>query len=97
MALLFSAGLSLLPVSPAAAATLDRVREAGKLVLGYRADARPFSYQDASGKATGYSVALCQKVADEVKAELGLPDLTSNGFRSPWTNVSRPSRRARST
>ena len=51
--------------------TLDRVRETGKLVLGYRVDARPFSYQDASGKAIGYSVALCEKVAAEVKAELG--------------------------
>ena len=71
LALLFLAGLSLLPVSPAAAATLDRVREAGKLVLGFRVDARPFSYQDASGKAIGYSIALCEKVAAEVKAELG--------------------------
>ena len=74
-ALLFLAGLSLLPVSPAAAATLDRVRETGKLVIGYRVDARPFSYQDASGKAIGYSVALCEKVAAEVKAELALQDL----------------------
>ena len=40
LALLFSAGLSLLPGSPAAAATLDRVRETGKLMLGYRVDAR---------------------------------------------------------
>jgi polar amino acid transport system substrate-binding protein len=75
LALLFSTGLSLLPMSPAAAATLDRVRETGKLMLGFRVDARPFSYQDASGKAIGYSVALCEKIAAEVKAELGLPDL----------------------
>ena len=73
-ALLFSVGLSLAP-GPAAAATLDRVRETGKLVLGYRVDARPFSYQDASGKAIGYSVSLCEKVAAEVKAELGVPEL----------------------
>ena len=74
-ALLFLAGLSLLPVSPAAAATLDRVRETGKLVIGFRVDARPFSYQDASGKAIGYSATLCEKVAAEVKTELGLQDL----------------------
>jgi len=74
-ALLLLAGLSLLPVSPAAAATLDRVRETGKLVIGFRVDARPFSYQDASGKAIGYSATLCEKVAAEVKTELGLQDL----------------------
>ena len=35
----------------AAAGTLERIRTAGKLTLGYRADARPFSYKDESGKA----------------------------------------------
>jgi polar amino acid transport system substrate-binding protein len=68
----------LLPLAGAdstSAATLDRVREQSKLTLGYRVDVRPFSYQDASGSPTGYSVALCQKVADSVKAELGLADL----------------------
>ncbi len=64
--------LALLPLTHAAAGTLDRVREAAKLTLGYRADARPFSYRDESGNAAGYSVTLCQRIADEVKAELGL-------------------------
>jgi ABC-type amino acid transport substrate-binding protein len=58
--------------APTRAGTLDRVREQGKLTLGYRSDARPFSYEDESGKAAGYSVVLCQKVADAVKAESGL-------------------------
>jgi ABC-type amino acid transport substrate-binding protein len=57
--------------APARAATLDRVRESGKLRLGYLSEARPFSYQDASGNPAGYSVALCQKVANAVKADLG--------------------------
>lgn len=60
--------------APAQAGTLERIRDAGKLKLGYRADARPFSY-DESGKAAGYSVVLCQKVADAVKAETGLAQL----------------------
>ena len=63
--------------APAAAAgTLDRIRQAGKIELGYRDDARPFSYKDELGKAAGYSVALCEKIADDVKTELGLPSLT---------------------
>jgi putrescine:ornithine antiporter len=51
--------------------TLDRVRDAGKLRIGYREDARPFSYRDESGRPTGYSIALCEKVAEAVKAEVG--------------------------
>jgi polar amino acid transport system substrate-binding protein len=60
---------------PATAATLDRVREAGKLMLGYRTDAPPFSSESAPGKPDGYSIGLCQKVADEVKTEVGRSDL----------------------
>ena len=58
-----------------AAGTLDKARESGKLSFGYRTDTRPFSYTDESGKPAGFSVALCQKVADAVKAELKLPAL----------------------
>jgi ABC-type amino acid transport substrate-binding protein len=76
IALLVAVLLPLADATPAAAATLDRIRQAGKLALGYRADARPFSYQDQAGKAAGYSIELCQKIADDVKAELGLPALT---------------------
>ena len=62
---------------PRGAGTLDRVRAAGKLTIGYRADARPFSYQDESGRPAGYSIALCEKVADAVKAELGSASLAT--------------------
>ena len=37
--------------APPRAGTLDRVRTAGKLMVGYRADARPFSYRGRVGKA----------------------------------------------
>ena len=43
--------------------TLDRVAAAGKLTIGYLADARPFSYADAAGRPAGYAVAVCSKVA----------------------------------
>lgn len=59
-----------------ASGTLDAVKKSDKLTLGYRTDARPFSFKDGSGNAAGYSVALCRKVADEVKAELGLASLS---------------------
>lgn len=59
-----------------AAGTLDAVKKSGKLTLGYRTDARPFSFKDDSGKAAGYSVALCGRIAEQLKSELKLSALT---------------------
>ena len=75
LALIAALVLLLAGASAASAGTLDRVRQAGKLTLGYRTDARPFSYMDDSGRAIGYSIALCQKIADRVKTELKMPTL----------------------
>jgi polar amino acid transport system substrate-binding protein len=73
---LIAALLCLTAALPAlASGTLDKVRDSGKLVFGYRADTRPFAFTDEAGKPAGFSVALCQKVADAVKAELKLPTL----------------------
>ena len=50
--------------SPAAiAGTLERVHDTGVFRIGYRADARPYSYQDAKGRPAGYIVDLCEEVA----------------------------------
>jgi ABC-type amino acid transport substrate-binding protein len=53
------------------AAVLDRARDSGELRIGYRANAQPFSFKDANGKAAGYSVDLCRAIARETAAELG--------------------------
>ena len=58
-----------------AAATVDQIKQTGRIRLGYRTDARPFSYKDESGNAAGYSTVLCQRIAESAKADLGLPDL----------------------
>jgi len=55
--------------------TLDHVRARGGINFGYFPNARPVSFQDASGNADGYAVALCQAVADAVKAQLKMPNL----------------------
>ena len=67
--------LAALAAIPASAATLDRIRETGSIRLGYLADARPFSFRNDAGAADGYSVALCQRIAEQVKSQLGLPQL----------------------
>lgn len=63
--------LACLPLTSASADTMDRIRESGKLNLGYRTDARPFSYMDASGNPAGYAIALCEAVSGAVKTESG--------------------------
>ncbi|MCF1708260.1 amino acid ABC transporter substrate-binding protein [Tabrizicola sp. J26] len=70
-ALVFAAGLPAL----ASAQTLERIQSAGKIVLGFEANASPFSYADDAGQPNGFAIALCGKVVDEVKAQLGLSDL----------------------
>lgn len=61
--------------TPAPATVLERVKSSGTIKLGYLPDARPFSFKDASGKADGWTVALCQNVADGIKSDLGLASL----------------------
>ena len=68
--------LVLAAAMPASAATLERIRETGRIRFGYLADARPFSYRSDAGDAEGYAVALCQRIAEQVKTQLALPDLT---------------------
>jgi polar amino acid transport system substrate-binding protein len=75
IAVIFLALTSLAAQAAAAGSTLDRIKTDGKITLGYRTDVQPFSYRDRSDKPAGYSVALCQKIADQVKAELGLSTL----------------------
>jgi ABC-type amino acid transport substrate-binding protein len=47
----------------AAAATLDRVRASSVFRIGYRADAKPYSYRNDQGQPAGYIVDLCLEVA----------------------------------
>lgn len=55
--------------------TLDKVRDSGAIVLGYREDAVPFSFADETGVPAGYSVDLCNRIAAAVGDSLGLDDL----------------------
>jgi len=61
----------------AAEGVLDKLRAGAPLRLGFRLDARPFSYRDESGKPAGYSVTLCEKVLDALKGEPGLSGATA--------------------
>jgi polar amino acid transport system substrate-binding protein len=62
---------------PAGAQTLERIKETAFIKMGYIDDARPFSFAGAGGKADGYTIELCQHIVEELKKELGLPNLLS--------------------
>lgn len=55
--------------------TLKRIRDTGTLLVGVRESSVPFSFLDAQKQPQGYSVDLCVRVADAIKADLKLPKL----------------------
>ncbi|WP_397453599.1 amino acid ABC transporter substrate-binding protein [Pseudomonas sp. NA-150] len=71
--LLLTCLLMLVPAL-ASANTLERVRTSNTVNLGFIPDFAPFSSNEGD-KVSGYAIDLCLKVADKIKAELGLPSL----------------------
>jgi len=55
--------------------------------LGYRDSSVPFSFMGPDQKPAGYSVDLCNRVADDLKRDLQMPDLAVK-----WTLVTVESR-----
>jgi glutamate/aspartate transport system substrate-binding protein len=54
---------------------LKRIKERGVINLGHREASIPFSYIGPDGKPIGYSIDLCMKIIDKIKAEIQAPDL----------------------
>lgn len=57
--------------------TIERIRTAGKIVLGYYAEARPLSFRGKTGDADGYGVALCRLVVADLQKTLDVPNLAT--------------------
>jgi len=55
--------------------TLDKIKKAGAIQLGYREASRPLSFLGSDGQPAGYSVDVCRKIAAVLKSALGLADL----------------------
>ena len=75
--------------SGAPAATLDRITATKTILLGYRESSVPFSYVDQNRVPAGYSVDLCQRVVEDLRRELRLPEL-----QPKWVPVTVESRMA---
>lgn len=55
--------------------TLKKIKETGTITVSHREASIPFSYLDDKQQPIGYSVDICNKVVDAVKAELKMPNL----------------------
>jgi glutamate/aspartate transport system substrate-binding protein len=80
-------GLLVLLAGPAATqevaptSTLAKIRAAGKITLGVRDSALPFSYKLPNGAPAGYAVDLCRELVEDVSAELNGMKLVT-GYRT---------------
>jgi glutamate/aspartate transport system substrate-binding protein len=61
--------------APASSPTLDKIRDAGVITLGYRATSPPFAYLDSTRQPIGYSMDICQRIVEAVRQQLEMPDL----------------------
>ena len=57
-----------------AADTLAKIKNSGKVVIGYRESSDPISYI-VGGKPLGYAIDICNNFANELKKDLKLPAL----------------------
>jgi len=69
------------------AQTLDKIKKDGAITIGHRDASIPFSYFDDKQQPIGYSMDICMKIADAVKAELKMPNLKVN--LNPVTSATR--------
>src|SRR3982750_187123 len=55
--------------------TLKKIKDNATITIGHRDSSIPFSYYDDKQNVVGYSMDICMKIVDAVKAELKMPNL----------------------
>jgi polar amino acid transport system substrate-binding protein len=81
---LFAAGLAALAATavaagPAAAQTLDRIKQRGTIVVGVKNDYKPWGFLDPTGKIVGMEIDLAEDVAKRLGVKLEMvPVVASN-------------------
>ncbi len=63
--------------SPLAAQTLEKIKERGVLVVGTKADYKPFGFRDPTGAIIGFEPDLAKDVADRLGVKLQLEPVVS--------------------
>ena len=79
---LFRAGLAALAgvafAAGASAQTLDKIKSRGVLVVGTKADYKPFGFRDPSGAIVGFEPDIGKEVADKLGVKLELEPVVSS-------------------
>lgn len=68
-------GLTIPAIAEDLGPTLQKIKDKKEFTIGYRETSVPLSYLDGNQKPVGFSVELCQLVAEKIKAKLALSDL----------------------
>jgi glutamate/aspartate transport system substrate-binding protein len=55
--------------------TLAKIRDTGTITIGHREASIPFSYLDDKQQAVGYSMDICMRIVEGVRAELKNPNI----------------------
>ncbi|MCV2889543.1 amino acid ABC transporter substrate-binding protein [Ruegeria aquimaris] len=61
-----------------AAQTIERIRDTGKITIGFRVDAAPLSFADAEGRPAGYTPLLCDRLAQSMADRLDMAELKAS-------------------
>jgi glutamate/aspartate transport system substrate-binding protein len=82
---MFSKGISLLVLIAALAPALahgqevdtamKRIQQNKAVTIGFRESAAPFAYLDEAKKASGYSIDVCNKIAEAIGRKLNVPNI----------------------
>lgn len=75
LAVCFTSLMSVAPVSHAAEPLLEKIKRTGSITYGYRESSLGFSYVGSEGKPIGYSIDICNRILEAVKANLGMPNI----------------------
>jgi glutamate/aspartate transport system substrate-binding protein len=69
---------ALLPVlaqAQEADTALTRIRQNKAVTIGFRESAAPFAYLDENKQASGYSIDICNRIAEEIGRKLNIPHI----------------------
>src|SRR5256885_17065622 len=89
---------AVLAAAPAAAQTLEKIKQRGVLVVGTKADYKPFGFRDPSGAIVGFEPDIARLVADKLGVKLELEPVVSSNrmqFLQQGKKIGRASCRGR--
>ena len=67
-----------LSAAPVAAQTLDKIKQRGVIVVGSKADYKPFGFRDPSGKIVGFEPDMAEDVAKKLGVKLEIEPVVSS-------------------